>query len=648
MNHRPHRARVRTALAALLLAGCFTGDGLTQQPCEDDADCNPIADVLGQSLRCTHNICGYTPRCGDGVVDGDEACDDGNDIDSDACLTTCELAACGDGIVQPGEACDDANAINTDACVECKLAACGDGVTRQDVEACDDGNNDDTDTCRSDCTLAACGDGHVHAGVEACDDANKDDTDDCLGTCAAARCGDGFVHAGVEACDDGNLDDNDPCLVGCTPNTCGDGIVDVTREGCDDQNLDDNDGCADACLLGATALGSGPAADHFCAVRSGEVRCWGGNYCAQLGIGSTANLGDDLGELPDLITDVPADDPGAAVVKVVGGGINTCVLLSGKRARCWGCNPSAQVGVESVPNVHYGDDPNELPTPLVKLDDVDDIVAGGGHICALLAGGAVRCWGSNDSGAIGIPGATGKPPETLDAVDVGGPAGQLTAGVSHTCALLDGGDIRCWGSNEHGQLGYPGILMLGDDESPASQPPVDVGGPAVQIAAGHWHTCALLEAGQMRCWGFNQYGGLGNMNTEARAGLTDPPSSEWGLVEMLAADDTVIRIRLGLYHTCVLLAGGGIRCWGLGSILGYDGATDYGAVAVARPPLVDVGGPARDLVLGRFSACALLDGGAVRCWGDNAVGQLGINGTQTIGDMPGEMPPQPALIYPNP
>ncbi|MCX4245771.1 DUF7453 family protein [Paraliomyxa miuraensis] len=124
--------------------------------------------------------------CGNGVVNPFEDCDDGNDDDTDDCLSTCAAAACGDGFVQDG------------------------------VEECDDGNDDDTDDCPSTCAAAACGDGFVQDGVEECDDGNDDDTDDCISTCVAAACGDGFVQDGVEECDDGNTDSGDGCEADCT------------------------------------------------------------------------------------------------------------------------------------------------------------------------------------------------------------------------------------------------------------------------------------------------------------------------------------------------------------------------------------------------------------------------------------------------
>ncbi|MDC0721437.1 fibrinogen-like YCDxxxxGGGW domain-containing protein [Nannocystis bainbridge] len=135
---------------------------------------------------------GPPPVCGDGQVEGDEACDDGNDDNTDTCVEGCQNASCGDGFVGPGEACDD-------------------------------GNEVDADDCNNDCAPASCGDGAIQVG-EACDDGNAIDTDACLSTCAAASCGDGFVHAGVETCDDGNADDTDACTTLCAPPSCQDGI----------------------------------------------------------------------------------------------------------------------------------------------------------------------------------------------------------------------------------------------------------------------------------------------------------------------------------------------------------------------------------------------------------------------------------------
>ncbi|MDC0740350.1 DUF4215 domain-containing protein [Polyangium mundeleinium] len=188
--------------------------------------------------------------CGNGVYQTGEECDDGNDIETDSCLSTCKKPTCGDGFVWEGvEGCDDGNMVNDDGCTnDCRLSTCGDG-TIQEGEDCDDSNTDDTDNCTSACKVATCGDGFVHAGFEACDDGNKDDTDACLQGCIAATCGDGFVQVGVEECDDMNMSNTDGCVGTCKNAVCGDGFVQSGVEECDDGNLLGGDGCGAGCTL---------------------------------------------------------------------------------------------------------------------------------------------------------------------------------------------------------------------------------------------------------------------------------------------------------------------------------------------------------------------------------------------------------------
>ncbi len=168
--------RFLSALLLLTLVACDNDDGVT-----DGTDAGPGAAA-----------------CGNGTVEGDEACDDGNAIDVDGCLDSCVLARCGDGRIRTDisegaagfEACDDGNIDERDACTNsCAEAVCGDGILRRDLtagddgfEACDDGNADNTDSCVSDCSQPACGDGYVQAN-EACDDGNTASNDGCSATC---------------------------------------------------------------------------------------------------------------------------------------------------------------------------------------------------------------------------------------------------------------------------------------------------------------------------------------------------------------------------------------------------------------------------------------------------------------------------------
>ena len=222
-------------------------------------------------------------RCGDGVVDAGEGCDEGAaNQAAGACTPACQPQACGDGYVGISEGCDDGNLINGDACTsECKSPTCGDGVVQDGVEECDDGDADNSDGCLNNCKLAVCGDSYVYSGHEGCDDGNTQNDDACLDNCKVAKCGDGYVHTGVEACDDGNKDNSDGCLQMCIIATCGDGYVHEGVEACDDANAVEDDGCDNACAAPATCvdgLKNGEESDVDCGGPACEG-CLDGEEC---------------------------------------------------------------------------------------------------------------------------------------------------------------------------------------------------------------------------------------------------------------------------------------------------------------------------------------------------------------------------------
>ncbi|MEO0321996.1 MAG: DUF4215 domain-containing protein [Myxococcota bacterium] len=215
------------------------GDGFVRAGVEDCDEGALNSDTDPDACRATLGGGCVLAFCTDGVLDTGEGCDDGNEVDDDACSNTCVSSFCGDGVLQPGigEECDDGNSANDDACTAvCLDATCGDGILYTGVEECDDGNSDDGDDCTNACTRAVCGDG-VLASSEECDDgaANSDvDADACRTSCDAAGCGDAVVDTG-ETCDDGNTSANDACNPLCQPSTCGDGFVwTAGGETCDD------------------------------------------------------------------------------------------------------------------------------------------------------------------------------------------------------------------------------------------------------------------------------------------------------------------------------------------------------------------------------------------------------------------------------
>jgi cysteine-rich repeat protein len=575
------------------LAACLStcvpetcGDGVLNYPQErcDDGNLDNTDACLSSCQRAA---------CGDGFVRaGAELCDDANVDPADGCDERCTLSTCGDGTLDPGEACDDGNPDDTDACTSlCLAARCGDGATQLGVEECDDGNADDADACLSSCRSAGCGDGIVRAAVEECDDGNERDDDACPRTCADAFCGDGFVQTGVEVCEP-------PECPACVPPNCGDGVVDGFEE-CDDGDLDDDDGCTSLCLL------------PFCGdgvVQPGEV-CDSGWLNPAIGCVDCQNV--------------------TPIEQVVAGPFHTCAVLADGGLRCWGRNQTCQLGLGD--DAAIGDDELAGDAEPVDLagEPVVRVVAGTSHTCALLVGGGVRCWGGNASGQLGlgstdpIPCEANVPAFLPDVALWNG--GQrtvgLAAGFRHTCALSELGEVLCWGDNGVGQLGQGDIDPIGDDEWPVDAPPVDVGGPAVAIAAAGQNTCALRDDGAVRCWGRNLSGSLGYGDAWLDPIGDDEPVSAAGDVPLAPAE----AIALGPYHTCALLPGGAVSCWGRNNegALGLASDADY----VATPQVVPIGGVAA-LGLGASLTCALGVQGDVRCWGAGAEGQLA-SGTQS-------------------
>ena len=127
----------------------------------------------------------------------------------------------------------------------------------------------------------------------------------------------------------------------------------------------------------------------------------------------------------------------------------------------------------------------------------------------------------------------------------------ITAGDYHTCAILDDGSVSCWGYNSYGQLGDGTTTQR---TTPTQTSSLGTDRTAVAITAGDYHTCAILDDGSVSCWGYNDYGQLGDGTTTDRNTPTQTSS--------LGTDRTAVAISAGRYHTCAILDDGSVSCWG--------------------------------------------------------------------------------------
>jgi alpha-tubulin suppressor-like RCC1 family protein len=341
--------------------------------------------------------------------------------------------------------------------------------------------------------------------------------------------------------------------------------------------------------------------DHQCGIAAvgGAVHCWGGNRSGQLGNGTVARLLS--------VPASPVATVGAGALDVAAGIAHSCALSSTGAAFCWGQNAFGQLGNNSTVD-------EVLPTAVIGIGSgATQIVAGDVHTCALINGG-VRCFGQGAAGQLGT-GTNGLTTTPVPVVGLGAGAGvtQITAGGSHVCALV-GGAVSCWGSDANGQLGNDAVAA----NSNLPVPVQGLGSGVAQIAAGRFHTCARLSSGELRCWGANPDGRLGDGSNSQR--LTP--------VTVAGFASGAIDVSAGFNHTCAVTSTGAARCWGEGN-LGQRGDGINVAVTSSASPttrntpadVLNIGGATRVFAGGQF-ACAL-SGTAAQCWGHNRNGALG-------------------------
>lgn len=316
---------------------------------------------------------------------------------------------------------------------------------------------------------------------------------------------------------------------------------------------------------GRTARSVSVGLFHACGVMDDHsLRCWGQSDNGALGYGDIDTHND-----PAAVGAVDVG-VGRTVVQVVAGYKRTCAILDDGTVRCWGSGQYGVLGLGATADIGDDETPGSMPTVELGAGRTATALAlGNHHTCAVLDDGSVRCWGSGAGGALGLGSTTqigdDEPPSSVPPVDLGPgrTATAIAAGTATTCAVLDDGSVRCWGPGQWGGLGSGTTDTIGDDEAPGSYPPVDLGPgrTAVSISGGLGHTCAVLDDASLRCWGVSESGQLGYGDTDT-IGDDETPASA-GPIDV-GVGRTVTAVDAGQQHTCAVLDDRTVRCWGQG------------------------------------------------------------------------------------
>jgi alpha-tubulin suppressor-like RCC1 family protein len=526
-----------SALVFLLSAACDNGksardagdEDLTDAEADGDTDTNNDADAEPDAEPDTESDEVAGP-C-EGAVDGTLCGDDPRSI----CLGgACVPSACGDGFADEaaGEECDDGGNVDPD-----------DGCTDVCQYSCHENNDCEDDDV---CSLDACDTGSTHAclhtpgaagtpcrpsaGVcdvaESCDGVNLRCPDDAFEPSTTECRASTFPCDAAELCTGSSADcpADAPAPDGTA---CDDGVLCTYPDVCDGAGTCAGTNTTVLYRIAAVDLGE----SHTCIVMSsGEVKCWGRNDFGQIGDGTTTER------------HAPTDVVGLSlgVSATAAGRFHTCALSGTGGLKCWGQNWNGQLGDGTYVDRHTPVDVSGLTS------GVSAVAAGFNHTCALMSTGGVKCWGWNPFGQVG----DGTVTQRNTPVDVSGLASgvsAIAAGYDHTCALMSTGGVKCWGRNENGQLG--------DDTTTNQLTPVDVSGLTSGVTAvtgGQIHTCALMSTGGMKCWGGNNAGQLGDGTLDFRSTPVDVPGLSTG-VDAIAADE---------FNTCALMDVGNVKCWG--------------------------------------------------------------------------------------
>lgn len=392
---------------------------------------------------------------------------------------------------------------------------------------------------------------------------------------------------------------------------------------------------------------------HRCFVGAGALKCGGNNSHGQLGQGDGQIRIDTFRNLPAVSL-----GQGFAAMRVEDGGGTSCALSAAGQLKCWGMNKDGKLLLGDTRD--RGAQPNEMGDQLAPLDFAGDAIkdfsVGAGHVCAVGASGKLYCWGKGQSGQLGSERAATVGAAVGDravVVNLPEPVKSVRAGYAHTCALLASGKVACFGDNRSGQLGTGDAVNVGDRPGTMGEAlkTVDLGRGfvATSLAGGRDHNCALSDAGQVKCWGSNGSGQLGQGAAVGSRGTRPEELGEALPFTDLGEAQFARALACGGHHCCAVTLSHTMKCWGANG----GGQLGLGDVASRGRRPEDMGDqlpflrfPSGEMVealtLAGDSTCAKTASGT-RCWGRNASGQLATGDRTDRGGTPASVP---ALLAP--
>ncbi|MBO1756768.1 putative Ig domain-containing protein [Allobranchiibius sp. CTAmp26] len=335
----------------------------------------------------------------------------------------------------------------------------------------------------------------------------------------------------------------------------------------------------------------------------GDVQCWGDNTYGQLGDGGTEATGSRPVQVVGLTS---------GVTELANTADGSCAVRTDGTVWCWGNNWLGQLGDGG------SERESNRPVQVTGLTSaVAHLVPETTGMCAVLSGGGVMCWGDNGGGELGngVVGGYSSVPVPVEGLSSG--VVQLAGGFRSMCAVVSGG-ARCWGHNREGELG-DGTAV---DESGVPTHVVGMSSGVVQVISARAGFCAILAAGDLKCWGDDSDGQLGNAHT---GGHSNVP------VQVAGLTSGVTSVYDGFDGTCAVRAGSAL-CWG-DNTFGQLGDGRSGGLSNVPVQVVGLTSGVTQMTATTAAICAVRAGRAL-CWGDNTYKALGDGGTEVQASSP--------------